>query len=43
MGHDNKRAALIYQHKSSSADRKITDSLDVLLRASQDQLAWAFI
>jgi hypothetical protein len=37
MGHDNERAALIYQHKSSSADRQITDGLDALLRASRDQ------
>jgi hypothetical protein len=37
MGHDNERAALIYQHKSSPADRQIADGLDALLRASRDQ------
>jgi hypothetical protein len=37
MGHDNERAALIYQHKSSTADRQIADGLDTLLRASRDQ------
>ena len=37
MGHDNERAALIYQHKSATADRKIADGLDALLRASRDQ------
>jgi integrase len=31
MGHDNERAALIYQHKSSPADRQIADGLDALL------------
>jgi integrase len=31
MGHDNERAALIYQHASSQADRKIADGLDALL------------
>lgn len=35
MGHDNERAALIYQHKSSTADRQIADGLDTLLRAAQ--------
>jgi hypothetical protein len=35
MGHDNERAALIYQHKSATADRQIADGLDALLRASQ--------
>ncbi len=37
MGHDNERAVLIYQHKSSAADRRIADSLDSLLRAARDQ------
>jgi hypothetical protein len=32
MGHDNERAALIYQHKSSAADRQIAEGLDALLR-----------
>jgi integrase len=31
MGHDNERAALIYQHASRHADRKITEGLDALL------------
>jgi integrase len=35
MGHDNERAALIYQHKSSAADRQIADGLDTLLRAAR--------
>jgi integrase len=37
MGHDNERAALIYQHKSSAADRRIADNLDALLRAARGQ------
>jgi hypothetical protein len=35
MGHDNERAALIYQHRSSAADRKIADGLDKLVRAER--------
>jgi integrase len=35
MGHDNERAALIYQHRSSAADRQIAEGLDALLRASR--------
>jgi hypothetical protein len=35
MGHDNERAALIYQHKSSAADRQIADGLDELLKATE--------
>jgi hypothetical protein len=35
MGHDNERAALIYHHKSSAADRRIADDLDALLRAAR--------
>ena len=35
MGHDNERAALIYQHKSRAADRQIADGLDALLRAAR--------
>ncbi len=27
MGHDSERAALIYQHKSSGADRPIADAI----------------
>jgi integrase len=37
MGHDNERAALIYQHKTSPTDVQIADGLDALLRASRDQ------
>jgi hypothetical protein len=37
MGHDNERAALIYQHKSAAADRKIADGLNKLVQAEQDQ------
>jgi integrase len=33
MGHDNERAALRYQHKSSKADRVIADGLDALVQA----------
>jgi hypothetical protein len=35
--HDNERAALIYQHKSATADRQIADGLDALLLAAQAQ------
>ncbi len=35
MGRDSERAALIYQHKSASADRRIADGLDELLRGNQ--------
>lgn len=37
MGHDNERAALMYQHKSAAVDRKIGDGLDKLLQAEKDQ------
>ncbi len=37
MGHDNKRAALRYQHRSSKGDRLIADGLDALVRAEQGQ------
>jgi hypothetical protein len=37
MGHDNERAALIYQHKSSAADRQIATGLDRLLKAERDR------
>jgi integrase len=36
MGHDNERAALIYQHKSAATDRKIADGLDRLIPGSDD-------
>jgi hypothetical protein len=31
MGHDSMRAALIYQHTTQKADRKIADALEQLL------------
>ncbi|WP_165975830.1 hypothetical protein [Actinomadura rubrisoli] len=37
MGHDNERATLRYQHKSSRADRVIADGLDALVRAEQSR------
>lgn len=37
MGHDNERAALIYQHKSAAVARKIAAGLDNLVNAEQDQ------
>lgn len=37
MGHDNERAAIRYQHRSNSADRKIADGLDALVQAEQSQ------
>ena len=37
MGHDNERAALLYQHRSNTADRTIADGLDALVRAQQEQ------
>jgi integrase len=35
MGHDNERAALIYQHASDKADRKIADGLNLLLESER--------
>jgi hypothetical protein len=37
MGHDNERAALRYQHRSSNADRTNAGGLDALVDAEQDQ------
>jgi integrase len=34
MGHDSPRAALIYQHASSGADRAIAEALDLLIEAA---------
>jgi len=31
LGHDNERAALIYQHASKQADRKIAEGLNALV------------
>ena len=36
MGHDSPRAALIYQHATSGADRAIADALDAMARAATD-------
>ena len=36
MGHDSPRAALIYQHASSGADRAIADALDLLIAATEE-------
>ena len=39
MGRDNSpRAALIYQHASSGADRAIADALDLLITATTEKL-----
>jgi integrase len=35
MGHDSDRAALIYQHATRDADRKIADALDARVQAEQ--------
>ena len=35
MGHDNERAALIYQHASNKADRKVAEGLDALLKKAR--------
>jgi integrase len=35
MGHDNERAALIYQHASNKADRKVAEGLDELLKETR--------
>jgi integrase len=37
MGHDNPRAALIYQHATSGADRAVAAALDEALRAHQGE------
>lgn len=36
MGHDNPRAALIYQHATSGADRAVAAALDDVLKAHGD-------
>jgi hypothetical protein len=36
MGHDSMRAALIYQHTTQKADRKIADALELLLAEHTD-------
>jgi integrase len=35
MGHDNERAALIYQHASNKADRKVAEGLDALVKEAR--------
>lgn len=35
MGHDNPRAALIYQHATSGADRAVAAALDTLLKVHE--------
>ena len=35
MGHDNERAALIYQHAARGADQTITDAIDAHVQAEQ--------
>ncbi|MCX6459163.1 MAG: tyrosine-type recombinase/integrase [Actinobacteria bacterium] len=37
MGHDSMNAALIYQHATKQADKKISDSLDARLRAADGE------
>ncbi|MDX6432373.1 MAG: hypothetical protein QOE54_4739 [Streptosporangiaceae bacterium] len=37
MGHDNERAALMYQHKSAASDRKISEGLNKLVEAEQGE------
>lgn len=37
MGHDNKRAALRYRHRSAKGDRIIADGLDALVREERHQ------
>jgi len=34
MGHDSMRAALIYQHKTQGADRKIADAMEAVIEAA---------
>jgi integrase len=36
MGHDSMRAALIYQHKTQGADRRIADQLEALIQSHHD-------
>ena len=37
MGHDNERAALIYQHEARDADQRTTDAIDSHVQAERDQ------
>lgn len=38
-GHDSDRAALIYQHATKDADRRIADALDLRVDAERDDQA----
>ena len=37
MGHDSMRAALIYQHKTSGADRRIADAIESLSKEKDQE------
>jgi hypothetical protein len=37
MGHDSMRAALIYQHRTQGADKKIADAMEALLAEREDE------
>ena len=39
MGHDNERAALIYQHEARGADQAITGAIDSHVQAERDKNA----
>lgn len=41
MGHDNPRAALIYQHASAEADKAIADAVSALVNADREKVARA--
>jgi hypothetical protein len=43
MGHDSERAALLYQHRSNNADRKIADGLNALLEADGSATAGSLV
>jgi hypothetical protein len=36
MGHDSVRAAMIYQHNTREADRRIADAIDDKIKEAQD-------
>jgi hypothetical protein len=40
MGHDSMRAALIYQHATQKADRRIADALERMLGEHEHGPAW---
>jgi len=39
MGHDSMRAALIYQHNTQGADRKIADAMEALIATGRSLVA----